>query len=1469
MLSRILNLFSIRIKLWIVLSFFLSLIVATCTIKRPPLRLFGFFPVQNANKFLVLENTDALFTNEFGRAASFTIRLSMEPDDNVTIGPITSQNEAEGKVISDQYIVFSPANFNQPRTITIAGVDDGLADGNQGYEISLGRIQTNDYSYSLLTPPNVRAINTDRATASIAASPTMGLFTNESGTTASFSVVLSTQPGADVTLSGFTTSSAECSIQTGSLTFTPQNWDTPQSVIVKGMDDTLIDGPANCLIGSQASTSADQVYVGKTIPTVTIVNVDNDIAGFTFIPVTSAVTTESGGQASFKIVMNTNPYGTISINGITSADLTEGNVSPTNLSFDSSNWNVGHLLTVVGVDDYMQDGNINYSLVFPNSTATDPLDAPYANLPVGSPGSFTNQDNDIRGYQIIPVAPTASLSPLTIREGSPAKSFQVRLTSQPCESPSTPENCTPGSVTIHFTNNNTDQYTISTDTLTFSTADWNTYQTITVQAVDDFIDDGDLNFTLRIEPISSTTDYNEMDPNDIALVVENNDTAGFTVNPSGGVTVNENDPGGTGLETTITVRLTSQPLAPVTITPIQSSDTLEITIAPTTIGDNTPITNRTLVFTPTTGQLVTNTDASTSTGGWDMPQTIRVRAVIDGTLDGTQTREVRFMGRSTTDPKYSNVVLTPLNPVLATNEDSGTPKVLIQSISTTSFPEDDTSTITFQIVLATLPTNTVTISNIITSDDTEGVVLPHGGGAPITNRTLVFNTTTNQVPTGTSTTTGGWNEPQTITVRSVGDGFDDGDISFKILIPGATGAVEYVGKKPEGSNPAYSNGELTLTNIDNDTKGVVFTPNTITASGTPLEVTEGGVAQTFTVVLSSDPCTTPTALQNCTSGALTVNFTNSNTSQYTISPSSVTFNAGNPWNTPQTVTVTAVNDAYDETNMDFQLVTSITSSGTDYEHASYNPDDIAIRVIDNDSRGINLTLATGYSHVVSSAGGYTVYNLTLNSSPLPGRTVTVTASVPITAPQEGKILDSDNVTQLDSRVFSFDSTNWNTSQTFRVRGLTGSGTGSASFNLSFSAAEDTSTPAGYSAGQYLHYNGLTRTPQAITNYHIGAGKKIRLAAASTDLSFSESTSGTLRYAYVLLNQLPTHDVALTFDIDSATGCTLVFSDSTPSSKQFNVNTTSLTIPKDNWNQITNTNRVEFAAVNDVVDDGDASCALRITSVTSVDPYYNNALNTEKEEPTILVTDDDTRGIQIANQTPFESSRLITSNSGATATLSYRLTRRPLTNVTLSFSDTGGQAIYPSDLTFTPSNYNTYQPITVTGNVTGATADVNYTIVAMASSGEPTLFTNSNTYNGFSVNQNAVNRYLLYDLVACTSTDVTNCGTANAGGGVVTSSYTTAETGTLAYFGIKLRARPSSDVTIPITNANPLEGSVSPLSLTFTNGNWNTFQVVTITGVDDFLQDGNIIYNINFGAMTGDSAFTQTIPSLTVTNQDND
>src|SRR5439155_10760907 len=68
-----------------------------------------------------------------------------------------------------------------------------------------------------------------------------------------------------------------------------------------------------------------------------------------------------------------------------------------------------------------------------------------------------------------------------------------------------------------------------------------------------------------------------------------------------------------------------------------------------------------------------------------------------------------------------------------------------------------------------------------------------------------------------------------------------------------------------------------------------------------------------------------------------------------------------------------------------------------------------------------------------------------------------------------------------------------------------------------------------------------------------------------------------------------------------------------------------------------------------------------------------------------------------------------------------------------------------------------------------------------------------------------------------------------------------------------------------------EGTVAPASLTFTSGNWNTPQTVTVTGVDDFGVDGNVPYTIVTAAATStDAGYNgRNAADVGVTNLDDD
>ena len=98
-----------------------------------------------------------------------------------------------------------------------------------------------------------------------------------------------------------------------------------------------------------------------------------------------------------------------------------------------------------------------------------------------------------------------------------------------------------------------------------------------------------------------------------------------------------------------------------------------------------------------------------------------------------------------------------------------------------------------------------------------------------------------------------------------------------------------------------------------------------------------------------------------------------------------------------------------------------------------------------------------------------------------------------------------------------------------------------------------------------------------------------------------------------------------------------------------------------------------------------------------------------------------------------------------------------------------------------------------------------------------------------------------------------------------------ETGSTDTFTVVLNAQPNSDVVLAITSSDTGETTVTG-SLTFTNGNWNTAQTVTVTGVDDNIIDGSV--NSALTVMVVDAASDNNFDAVadqtvTATTTDND
>src|SRR5258706_408175 len=220
-----------------------------------------------------------------------------------------------------------------------------------------------------------------------------------SGGTATFTVVLTSQPTANVTIGLTSSDLTEGTVAPASVTFTTANWNLTQTVTVTGVDDPIQDGNIGNSTGTAPATSTDPPYNNQNTSDVSVANTDTDAAGTTVNPTSGLTTTEGGGTATFTVVLTSQPTANVTV-GLSSSDVTEGTVAPVSLTFTTANWNVTQTVTVTGVDDLVQDGNIAYSIVTAPATSTD---ADYNNLNA-TDVSVPNTDNDKAGHSPNPAS---------------------------------------------------------------------------------------------------------------------------------------------------------------------------------------------------------------------------------------------------------------------------------------------------------------------------------------------------------------------------------------------------------------------------------------------------------------------------------------------------------------------------------------------------------------------------------------------------------------------------------------------------------------------------------------------------------------------------------------------------------------------------------------------------------------------------------------------------------------------------------------------------------------------------------------------------------------------------------------------------------------------------------------------------------------------------------------------------------
>ena len=189
-------------------------------------------------------------------------------------------------------------------------------DGNQPYSIASPSTGTTDRPTPCSTAVDVSATNIDDDTAGILVTPQMGLVTTEKGG------IGRVHDRADVAAhgqrhrSGSTSSNtAEGTVSPASLTFTSANWNAPQTVTVKGVNDNVADGMQPYKIVTAAASSPDPLYNGINPPDVSLTQHRRRLGRHHHRPRPRGLvtTTEGGGQATFTVVLNSQPKANVTI----------------------------------------------------------------------------------------------------------------------------------------------------------------------------------------------------------------------------------------------------------------------------------------------------------------------------------------------------------------------------------------------------------------------------------------------------------------------------------------------------------------------------------------------------------------------------------------------------------------------------------------------------------------------------------------------------------------------------------------------------------------------------------------------------------------------------------------------------------------------------------------------------------------------------------------------------------------------------------------------------------------------------------------------------------------------------------------------------------------------------------------------------------------------------------------------------
>ena len=733
----------------------------------------------------ILSTVSGTLAEGSSQSAQVSVVLTAAPLTNIIID-LQSLDATEVSVETAS-LTFTPSNWNVAQTVSLTTVDELLVDGTQTVSITATVNGSSDPAFTGLASQTVSVDNADNDIPGFTLSSIVGNLTEAATQTASLTIVLNARPISDVILSIITSPTDEISLSTTSVTFTNANWNATQTLVFSSLDDFLIDGTINTSVTFSIDPTSDASYVSSvTAQTIAVANQDNEVAGFTISSIYGGDLEEGNSNTvSFTVVLDARPNPTeFVIIDITTSDSTESqvNTTTTSLVFDETNWNITQTVSLNSVEDIILDGTVSSTI----SVVVDAASPATAFISLTSQTlSVATLDNDVAGFSLSPIA--GSLT----EDATPTMTFGVSLNVQPL---------TP--VTIDFSSSDTGEVIIANSSAyLFNPLSWNTTQTVTLQAVDDFLIDGSqaVSITANDKPVPDAG-FLALASQTISVTNADNDVASITLTPLDNLTSEAGD------TASFSVQLTAIPTADVSFE-LRSTNPAEA------------LPQQSIVqFTP---------------ANWNIPQLIIVDGINDSPpfSDGSQTVIIVTENVSSTDVNFGVITSIEVEDFVVMNQDDDAPGVWIGAINNDFTASESGGTISLTFELLSQPTADVTIP-LALSGETDELLLP------VSSITI---------------SPANWDQPQLnqVILTGVDDNIIDGRRSV-LLVTGNPSSTDL----PYNGLTAANIADVNLYNEDNDNAGLTINP--------PSPVSENASTSLMMVSLQTSIAATTTILISLT-----------------------------------------------------------------------------------------------------------------------------------------------------------------------------------------------------------------------------------------------------------------------------------------------------------------------------------------------------------------------------------------------------------------------------------------------------------------------------------------------------------------------------------------------------------------------------------------------------------------------------